>query len=86
MVAIGQLQYFLVSNVKNKNMDETALPETPPEAPPEPPKLKKSKKTEKKVGETSDNGSLLFFASLLETKKQLDKESKTARISNLSIV
>jgi hypothetical protein len=73
-------------------MNEAASVEIPTDTPPEPiPKnikkpKKAAKKPEKKVEEDSDNGSLLFFASLLETKKQLDKESKTARISNLSIV
>jgi hypothetical protein len=73
-------------------MNEVASVEIPTDTPPEaiPKTVKKAKKPakkpEKKAQEDSDNGSLLFFASLLETKKQLDKESKTARISNLSIV
>ena len=75
MVAIGRLRYFLVSKV---NMDETVLVETPPEPPPE-------VKSES-IKEDDGKGSLLFFAKLLETKKQVDRESRAARISNLSIV
>ena len=60
------------------------------EAPPEKPPIKQKKPREiKESSEAIDknNGKdTLFFTMLLETKKQLDRESRTARISNLSIV
>jgi hypothetical protein len=61
-------------------MDETTLVETLPEPSSE------IIKQQKKSGEDLGKGSLLFFAKLLETKKQVDRESRAARISNLSIV
>ena len=73
---------------------ETALPfsktSEDAEAPHEKPPIKQKKPRE--IKESSEaiykhNGKdTLFFAMLLDTKKQLDRESRTARISNISIV
>ena len=63
-------------------MNETASELTEP-----PPKQKKAVELESSKPLVENNGKdTLFFARLLETKKQLDRESRTARISNLSIV
>ena len=60
------------------------------EAPPEKPPIKQKKPKEiKESSEAIDinpGKDTLFFAMLLEPKKQLGRESRTARISNLSIV
>jgi len=71
-------------------MDNTALSlsekeaEAPPESPPE--AMPEIIKQQKKSGEDLGKDSLLFFARLLGTKKQVDRESREARSSNLSIV
>ena len=63
-------------------MNETASEITEP-----PPKQKKAIELDSSKAIVEHNGKdTLSFARLLETKKQLDRESRTARISNLSIV
>ena len=60
------------------------------EAPPEKRPLKQKKPREIKESSEALNkdarGHSFFFPLLLATKKQLDREARTARISNLSIV
>ena len=63
-------------------MNETASEITEP-----PPKQKKAVELDSSKPIVENNGKdILFFARLLETKNQLDRESRKARISNLSIV
>ena len=63
-------------------MNETASEITEP-----PPKQKKAIELDRSKPIVENNGKdTLFFARLLETKNQLDRESRKARISNLSIV
>ena len=75
---------------------ETALPfsktSKDTEAPPEKPPIEQKKPREiKESSEATDTrsdarGDSLFFPLLLATKKQLYREARAARISNLSIV
>ena len=63
-------------------MNETASEITEP-----PPKQKKVVELDSSKPIVENNGTdALLFARLLETKNQLDRESRKARISNLSIV